>query len=91
MMRSLAWLLPLTVASAGQTRTKTISLPEKPAEQAHFIDLPALGSLVQVSVSVPGDELLADNAAWLVRQRAWPLVEMMKRSHADGHDIVWGV
>jgi hypothetical protein len=66
---------PLTVASAGQTRTKTISLPEKPAEQAHFIDLPALGSLVQVSVSVPGDELLADNAAWLVRQRAWPHIE----------------
>ena len=26
-----------------------------------------------------------------LRQRAWPLVEMMKRSHAAGHDIVWGV
>lgn len=26
-----------------------------------------------------------------LRQRAWPLVEMMKRSHADGNDIVWGV
>jgi hypothetical protein len=26
-----------------------------------------------------------------LRQRAWPLVEMMKRAHADGKDIVWGV
>ncbi len=26
-----------------------------------------------------------------LRQRAWPLVEMMKRSHAEGADIVWGV
>jgi hypothetical protein len=26
-----------------------------------------------------------------LRQRAWPLLEMMKRAHAEGHDIVWGV
>ncbi len=26
-----------------------------------------------------------------LRQRAWPLLEMMKRSHAAGVDIVWGV
>jgi hypothetical protein len=26
-----------------------------------------------------------------LRQRAWPLVEMMKRSVKDGVDIVWGV
>jgi hypothetical protein len=26
-----------------------------------------------------------------LRQRAWPLLEMMKRAHAAGHDIVWGV
>ena len=26
-----------------------------------------------------------------LRQRAWPLVEMMKRSMAEGHEIVWGV
>jgi hypothetical protein len=26
-----------------------------------------------------------------LRQRVWPLVEMMKRSQAHGHDIVWGV
>ena len=26
-----------------------------------------------------------------LRQRAWPLVELMKRAHPAGHDIVWGV
>jgi hypothetical protein len=26
-----------------------------------------------------------------LRQRAWPLLEMMRRSQREGHDIVWGV
>jgi hypothetical protein len=26
-----------------------------------------------------------------LRQRSWPLVEMMKRAHAEGEPIVWGV
>jgi hypothetical protein len=26
-----------------------------------------------------------------LRQRAWPLVDMMRRCHASGDDIVWGV
>lgn len=26
-----------------------------------------------------------------LRQRAWPLVEMMKRAHAADQEIVWGV
>ena len=26
-----------------------------------------------------------------LRQRAWPMVEMMKRAHAAGKEIVWGV
>ncbi len=26
-----------------------------------------------------------------LRQRAWPLVEMMKRAHAANQEIVWGV
>lgn len=26
-----------------------------------------------------------------LRQRAWPLVQMMKRAHAQNADIVWGV
>jgi uncharacterized protein DUF1840 len=34
---------------------------------------------------------LARGEAVSLRQRAWPLVEMMKRAHADGKEIVWGV
>lgn len=26
-----------------------------------------------------------------LRQRVWPLVEMLRRSHQHGHDVVWGV
>ncbi|AKJ31452.1 DUF1840 domain-containing protein [Caldimonas brevitalea] len=26
-----------------------------------------------------------------LRQRVWPLIEMMKRSHAEKKDVVWGV
>ena len=34
---------------------------------------------------------LAPREGVTLRQRAWPLVEMMKRSLAEGADIVWGV
>ena len=34
---------------------------------------------------------LAPRDGVTLRQRAWPLVEMMKRSIAEGADIVWGV
>lgn len=26
-----------------------------------------------------------------MRVRLWPMIEMLKRCHADGHPIVWGV
>lgn len=34
---------------------------------------------------------LAPREGVTLRQRAWPLVEMMKRSAAEGADVVWGV
>ena len=34
---------------------------------------------------------LAPREAVSLRQRAWPMVEMMKRAHAAGKEIVWGV
>jgi hypothetical protein len=34
---------------------------------------------------------LAPRDGVTLRQRAWPLVEMMKRSMAEGADITWGV
>ena len=34
---------------------------------------------------------LAPRDAVTLRQRAWPLLEMIRRSHASKADIVWGV
>ncbi len=34
---------------------------------------------------------LAPRETVTLRQRAWPLVDMMKRAHAAGKEIVWGV
>ncbi|NDY91931.1 DUF1840 domain-containing protein [Ideonella livida] len=44
---------------------------------------------------VPPDEAATEPAPTLepisLRQRAWPLVEMIKRCHAEDEPIVWGV
>ncbi len=37
-----------------------------------------------------GDEP-GGNKGISLRQRVWPMVDMMKRAHAEGHEIVWGV
>jgi len=37
----------------------------------------------------PDDSAGGDHVS--LRQRAWPLLEMMRRSHREGADIVWGV
>ena len=34
---------------------------------------------------------LAPHETVSLRQRAWPLVEMMKRAHAEDKEITWGV
>ncbi len=33
----------------------------------------------------------APQAAVTLRQRVWPLIEMMRQCHRDGQPIVWGV
>ena len=37
----------------------------------------------------PDDAAGGDNVS--LRQRAWPLLEMMRRSQREGADLVWGV
>jgi hypothetical protein len=44
----------------------------------------------EAEAQAEGKKLPAGDAVSL-RQRAWPLVDMMRRAHAEGHDIVWGV
>jgi len=46
----------------------------------------------ETQVAAPGaGESAADDDGVSLRQRAWPLVEMMKRAQAEGEAIVWGV
>ena len=44
----------------------------------------------EAEAQAEGKKLSASDAVSL-RQRAWPLVDMMRRAHAEGHDVVWGV
>jgi len=63
-------------------------------------DMPAAIAAIEQAVAaeeaVEPDEAQDDDAAprrvgVSLRQRAWPMVEMMRRCHASGDDIVWGV
>ena len=61
-------------------------------EQAVAADEAARGGNAQADADDGSGEGKAGGADKVsLRQRAWPLVEMMKRSMAEGHDIVWGV
>ena len=41
----------------------------------YFVDLPQLGEWVKAELAVPGDDFVADNAAWLVREGVVPRLE----------------
>jgi hypothetical protein len=43
------------------------------------------------TVAHGGDLSDTDEAAVSLRQRAWPLLEMMKRAQAETEPVVWGV
>lgn len=50
----------------------------------------ALASQAVAEAATGSTELSRDEAVTL-RQRAWPLVEMMKRAQVESANIVWGV
>lgn len=62
-------------------------------------DHPAL--IAQIEAAITADEASRADAtrdedeargdAVSLRRRAWPLLDMLKRAHAAGVDIVWGV
>jgi hypothetical protein len=67
-------------------------------------DMPTAMSAIEAAIAADeaqrarADQEAADNGdpppkrdAISLRQRAWPLVEMMKRAHQAGEPIVWGV
>lgn len=58
-------------------------------EQAVAAD-EAARAQAEADAAAEGKKLAAREGVTL-RQRAWPLVDLMKRAHGAGHDIVWGV
>jgi hypothetical protein len=56
-------------------------------------DLPAaIAALQQAAAQAQAPADGADGERGIgLKQRLWPMIEMMKRSHAAGEPIVWGV
>ncbi|MDO9091157.1 MAG: DUF1840 domain-containing protein [Rubrivivax sp.] len=62
-------------------------------------DMPAALAALQAAIATeeaPAADAAAEMAeaaqpAVGLRQRLWPLVEMLRRSHAAGEPVVWGV
>ena len=74
---------PLTVGDVALYRdgasepvvVRSISLPPTGEEVNFFFDLAAAEQLIEARVLVGGDEMPADDRAWLVRERSWPTIE----------------
>jgi hypothetical protein len=95
------------VIMMGPAGDDVLRLIGKPPAPKGIIETAAMGAAIAaLEAAVAADEAaraqaereaaaegrrLAPRDAVTLRQRAWPLVEMMKRSSAAGADIVWGV
>ena len=60
-------------------------------EQAVAADEASRGNAQADADDGSGDGKVGGADKVSLRQRAWPLLEMMRRSQREGHDIVWGV
>ena len=95
------------VIMMGPTGDAVLRLIGKPPAAQGIIEVAAMaGAIGAIEQGVAADEAaraqgeqdaaaegrkLAPRDGVTLRQRAWPLLEMMKRSQAEGADIVWGV
>lgn len=95
------------VIMTGPVGDDVLRIIGKPAAAKGIIEVAAMGAAVAaVEQAIAADEAarrqaeqqaaaegrkLGPRDGVLLRQRAWPLVEMMKRSMAEQADIVWGV
>ena len=73
-------------------------LGREPASQGIFevADAPAVMATLKAAVAeqerrIAAGELALKPGEVSLRQRAWPLVEMLTRAHAAGEPVVWGV
>ena len=74
-------------ASQGIIESAALPAAMRAIEQAVAADE---ASRKAAGAEAPGDGVGSGDKVSL-RQRAWPLLEMMRRSQAEGADIVWGV
>jgi hypothetical protein len=95
------------VIMMGPAGDEVLRVIGKPAAAQGIIEVAAMASaIVAIEQAVGADEAARAQAekeaaaegrklrpgdGVTLRQRAWPLVEMMKRSSAENADIVWGV
>lgn len=95
------------VIMTGPVGDEVLRLLGRPASAQGIIEHGAMGGAIgALEQAVAADEAaraqaerdaaaegrkLAPREGVSLRQRAWPLVEMMKRSQAEEADITWGV
>ena len=82
-------LMGKAAAAQGIIESGAMGAAISALEQAVAAD-EAARAQAETEAAAEGQKLAPRDGVSL-RQRAWPLVEMMKRSSAEGADIVWGV
>lgn len=82
-------LLGRDPAAKGIIEAADIPAAVQALEQAVTADEAARAE-AEAEAAAQGEKLPPREGVSL-RQRVWPLVEMLKRSQAHGHDVVWGV
>ena len=82
-------LMGKSAAAQGIIESGAMRAAISALEQAVAAD-EAARAQAETEAAAEGQKLAPRDGVSL-RQRAWPLVEMMKRSSAEGADIVWGV
>jgi len=68
-----------------------IEVKDMPAAIAAIEQAVAAEEAVEDDAETEGEVAGPRSAGVSLRQRAWPMVEMMRRCHASGDHIVWGV
>ena len=82
-------LMGKSAAAQGIIESGAMRAAISALEQAVAAD-EAARAQAETEAAAEGQKLAPRDGVSL-RQRAWPLVEMLKRSSAEGADIVWGV
>ena len=94
----------IMLGASGDAILRTIGKSPAPQGIVEVADMPAAMQAIQAAITADeaareqaeqeargGGQTLPARDGVSLRQRAWPLVEMMKRAHAAGEPIVWGV